>query len=850
MFKAGWVFALVPVVAASAAWAGEVPLYQPASAWVVPAQLPGGAALAGDASPNVLLDLQQRLENGQLSSYVDSAWRVASPEMLAQLATITIPWAPDKGDMIVHELSIQRAGERIDLLAKGQKFTVLRREQALEQRELTGILTATLAVEGLQVGDILRLRLTTTAKDQALGGRVQSTSQLAAEPARLGQARMRFSWPVNAAPKWKILAAGVTATPVRKGNYAELALTLPIAKQPEMPADAPPRYLRPPLIELSTFADWADVSKVMAPLYATDGTIAADSALAKEVAAIMAADATPIGRAQRALQLVQDKIRYLAVGMDGGNYVPQTPVRTWDVRYGDCKAKTLLLLALLHAMKIDAEPVLAHVGLGDLVPDRLPSAAAFNHVFVRAQIGGDTLWLDGTGSGTRLADMHDTPPLRTVLPIRLAGANLMTITTHANARPLIDLSIDADESASTDIPTVFDAKVVVRGPLAAQLALANAQFGDKQRRQAVAGFFQGFFGEAQLSSASITSDPDAGTVTLAGRGVRTTLWYDADRKRKRGLALALSRLNFAPDRGRPAWNAIPAAADQMFGMHYRLQLRLPDDGRGVTIEGDQALKTLLAGHEISRSVEMKNGIVMIDERLEGTGAEIPAPQIPAERDKVAIVLARAPVITAAADTRRRWDLTGSDPRGATQMAAAEAIFTQAIANDPDEMTVYQSRASFRAGIGNRKGALADLTQAIKLAPSVDLYLRRAGIAYELGDAAAALADAQAARAIDPGSADAIGRIGFYLGERGELARAVAMLDERIALGGETKADFEKAKADLIGQFGDPVAAVKLFDGLISAKPGSPSLLNGRCWTKATRNVMLDSALKVLISIES
>ncbi|WP_438895209.1 hypothetical protein, partial [Bacillus cereus group sp. BC312] len=76
--------------------------------------------------------------------------------------------------------------------------------------------------------------------------------------------------------------------------------------------------------------------------------------------------------------------------------MPQSPQKTWDARYGDCKAKTLLLLAMLHAMGIEAEPVLAGVRLGELVPERIPSAAAFDHVLVRATIGSESLWLDGT----------------------------------------------------------------------------------------------------------------------------------------------------------------------------------------------------------------------------------------------------------------------------------------------------------------------------------------------------------------------------------------------------------------------------------------------------------------------
>ncbi len=838
-----WLGPVVALTAASAAEAGDVPLYQPAPAWVVPAPLAEAAGRAGASTAPVIFDIQQRIEDGRLWAYFDGATRITSPEALAAMATMTLPWAPDKGDLIVHELSILRDGKAIDLLAQGQKFTVLRREEALEQRELTGILTATLAIEGLQVGDILRIRASTTAKDEALAGRVQSVTQIMAEPMQIGMARMRFSWPSSAAPKWKILAQGVTAAPVRKGAYTELAVALPIPKQPEMPGDAPPRYRHSPLIELSTFAGWGDVSKVMAPLYETKGAIAAGGPIAAEVAAIQSAEATSLGRAQRALELVQDKIRYLAVGMDGGNYIPQKPERTWELRYGDCKAKTLLLLAMLHAMGIDAEPVLADISAGDFVPERLPSAQAFDHILVRATIDGETLWLDGTGSGSRLADIRDTPPFRNVLPVRPAGADLVRIEPRANARPSMEIAIDSDESASPDLPSVFDATAVVRGPNASMLTLATSQLGEKEKREAIGQFFMGFLGQAQFSTAALKPDPASGSVTLTAHGVTTTPWVTQERRLKRSLSSILAEFQFAPDRSRPAWKNIPVAAPDPNGMRYRLRIRLPDGGRGFTVEGEAGARERLAGWEMTRTMALEGGTVTVDERFDSTGAEIAPAEVAAERDRVATAKARAPRIVAPDSALRRWDLGGRDPAGATQVKAIEATLAAAIANDPEEVSGYSSRASFRSGIGDRKGALADLARALAIEPSVSLYLQRSGIAYEAGDFAAATADAEAARALDPSSSDATARLALLKAERGDLPGGIALLDERIALGGDTSFVYRQEKASLIGQFGDAAEALKQLDALIAEKPGSPSLLNERCWIKGTRSLMLDTALR-------
>lgn len=74
--------------------------------------------------------------------------------------------------------------------------------------------------------------------------------------------------------------------------------------------------------------------------------------------------------------------------MAGGNYVPQMPAFTWEKRYGDCKAKALLLLAMLRALDIEAEPVLASVGAGGLWASGSPRLARSTTCWCVRGVGG------------------------------------------------------------------------------------------------------------------------------------------------------------------------------------------------------------------------------------------------------------------------------------------------------------------------------------------------------------------------------------------------------------------------------------------------------------------------------
>jgi tetratricopeptide (TPR) repeat protein len=821
--------------------AGDQPLYAPAPDWVIAAQFSDSPTQAGSAGP-VLLDIQQRIYGPMVWKYSDTVVRLDSPEALSQNSDITVGWSPDKGDLIIHQLSILREGKEIDALASGQKFTVLRREQQLEQRALTGVLTATLAIEGLRVGDTVRLRASTTEKDAALGGRAQIIQPLIAEPVRISKASYKLSWRTNDAAKWKIFAEKVDAKPVRKGEISELVIPMPILKQPEIPDDAPGRFHNLAFVEASSFADWADVSRTMAPLYETQGLAGDSSAIADEIAKIKVATNDPLRRTAMALQLVQDKIRYLAIGMNGGNYIPQPPAKTWELRYGDCKAKTLLLLTILKAMDIEAEPVLAHSLLGDVVPLRVPSALAFNHILVRATIGGESFWLDGTGRGARLADIRDTPALGHLLPVRASGAELVKITLRPPARPMIDLSIEADESTSIDLPSVIDLNMVVRGEIASMLTLAASQMPLNEQRDLIDNVMQRYVGEAQYEFLTATPDVENGTVSIKGRGVFTTGWGLQDRRSERWLSRLPNLLAFEPDRARSAWADIPVVTAAPNVSRYKMRIKLPEGGRGYSIEGEQGFDKMVAGTSVRRSVTMADGFVVVEEMFGSNGTEIPAAQIASERELVTTTLARLPRLIAPSDARRRWNLDGVN--SVSQLKAIKAVYTKNDADaDEQNITSLTSSESFYRGIGDFKGAVEALDKQIAILPSLEAYLARAGARRELGDIGGALEDSRQARKLDPASPPAIISIATYMAELGDVSKALDLLDGRIALGGKTRDDYREARAAIAGEFGDAKTALAELDALISEKPGSPILLNQRCWLKATKNVQVESALK-------
>ena len=125
-----------------------------------------------------------------------------------------------------------------------------------------------------------------------------------------------------------------------------------------LPEGAPPRYAITRVVEYSSYPDWASLSRTFSSLFVKAATLPPSSPVKAEASRIAATSNDPAVRTEAALRLVEDGVRYVYVGLEGGNYRPATADETWRRRYGDCKAKTVLLIALLHELGIEAEPIL------------------------------------------------------------------------------------------------------------------------------------------------------------------------------------------------------------------------------------------------------------------------------------------------------------------------------------------------------------------------------------------------------------------------------------------------------------------------------------------------------------
>ena len=835
-------FALACVLAAApaTAQAGETPLTGPAPDWVIPApELP----LAGGsqpASPTTLFDEQVLIDGNRSTGYFDTASTASSPEELTRLGTLQLNWQPAHGDLTLHRIEIQRGTERIDLMKNGSGFTVLRREAGLENQIIDGTLTAVRQIEGLRLGDILRMSFSISESDDLLGGKVQTGLFLIPKPTKINFGRARLVWPANQAVAWKSMLPSISAKPRSiEGNRKELVVDMPVPALAELPADVPMRFRPLPLVSATTFTGWEEVAAVMAPPYRTEGTIADGSDLAKTVDAIAAAHADPVERMAEVLRTVQSDVRYQLIALGTGNYKPQAPAHTWEIRYGDCKAKTLLLMAMLHRMGITAEPVLANSKQGDLVPELLPAAQAFDHVFVRAEVAGESFWLDGTGLGSRLADIRDVPRLGHVLPLRSKGAALLKLPSRANARPSTTIDLDYDATAGPHLPVPFVLKLRYAGAWAEQLRI-NESSSEERLFELAENTAKTWTGSTTITKPTASYDPVEASWTLQVEGVGYPEWEYSEGRLELGVKPTI-RVAFEPDRSRSAWQNLPAMIDKPWTAHAKFTLRLPEEAKAATLEGEEPIRLDLPAVSYERTVTREGATIVEQVVSRESGVEVPPADISATRRAISDAAAKVLRIRLPADYPRRWDDVAAR-RGASAIARLRALFDKRIAEKPEEAVRLADRGWLATRMLDWSAAEADYGKALALDPSSNRFLQRAAIRVARNDYAGALKDAQAAYDLDSGGKNARSQLAQVLSELGKTDQALDLLDKLPDIASEEGESALLERAEIVLKSGRPDEAIALLDSALAKRQSSPTLLNGRCWFKSLANTDLPGAL--------
>ena len=772
-------------------------------------------------------DVQVRMGPGGYEIYMTNRLKVLKPEGLA-IGNITNTWNPSTDDLTVNELKILRGGQVIDVL-QSTKFQVIQRENQLEYSMLDGALTANLQIPGLQVGDEIELAATIRRQSAIFEGR--SFNMTVFPPnASQGVYRFRLVWSDPQSPQWKLSPDLGQPVLSQHGPQHELTSELMNPKSVVVADDAPARLNVRRLIEFSGFSSWAEVSNLLSPLFDKASTLTSGSAARAEVAKIAASTTDPIARAEAALTLVQDRVRYVYVGMNGGNYRPATADETWSRRFGDCKAKTALLLALLHELGIKAEAVLVSSTGGDGADQRLPTPEVFDHVLVRATIGSRNYWLDGTRLGDTRLDSLRALTSRWGLPIRSGHADLEAIPAQPVDLPLVSVVWDIDARAGFDTPAKVRAERVLHGDDARQLANQLSALSADDLRRAIEGAWRQSDNWIEPEKVGWRYEGSRNALVLTLGGHAKLDWTGDDRE---GRTYQIPGAGFTPPsemhRPKEQDQTAPWLTDFPGFRRWTTIVRLPPETRRWRWSYSAApVHELLGGVLFWRQAVLKDGVIRTTMSRRTLTPEVTAAEAQAVNDRlpkfdnnisqvfqVAVGVApsageqatpaepAAPSVKAAAavkDQAHAEEVLGEAAVKASRLQDALAHFNAALHLEPENVGTFRERADVLDSLGLRQEALSDLDEAWRIDPLDPVTIaarareaaaaparRASNLSYEPWDDPATVA-VVASPKDQPETAEDYVNDGTAFARQGQPDKALAAFDQAISL----KPDYAEA----------------------------------------------------------
>ena len=159
-------------------------------------------------------------------------------------------------------------------------------------------------------------------------------------------------------------------------------------------------------IEVSAPISWADLARWYAQLSA--GRYALTPALETQLAQHVKGARTLEDSLRAVHRWVSQDFRYVSLSLGIGGYLPRLPAQVLDTRYGDCKDKATLFIALARRLGggLKAYPVLLSSSGG--ADSTLPTVQQFDHMIAavdRPEQDGGRLYLDLTSDLTPYGEL-------------------------------------------------------------------------------------------------------------------------------------------------------------------------------------------------------------------------------------------------------------------------------------------------------------------------------------------------------------------------------------------------------------------------------------------------------------
>ncbi|VAW01943.1 hypothetical protein MNBD_ALPHA06-947 [hydrothermal vent metagenome] len=497
-------------------WAGAAQaaapeiLYGPTPSWVVPVQ---AATLSDEmleesgGSIFLLIDTQVFSDETTERLYYRKVIKTTNSTGVSEVSDVDITIDPAFQTLRIHQLKIIRDGKVIEQ-TKQAEIDMARLERDLDRRIYNGQWTALVRLADVRPGDIVDVAWSWEGRNPVFGANDFGTYALAwGVPVQ--KRHLRVNWPSKMVQRWQAKNSPVEPK-ITTADQRTVFTFGPYTSPAIVSETGTPGWIEQfPKFQISSFANWGDVARWAVPFYQNS----LPPTVAAEVDRIRLAHQQPMAQLLAALQFAQEDIRYLSISVGTGGYIPRDPAHTLEKRFGDCKDKTTLFVAMVQALGFEAVPALANLSTGQGLAEQIPSPGAFDHVITRVMVDGKPYWFDATATGQRgPLEQFSQADYGYALPLETTAAQLSPLQDHPNDQVSEKITEIIDISKGPDNPLTLSSISEFRGARADQIRNQLAQTGRKAMQKSYLKFYAGYFPGIRYETPVIIEDDQSNNI--------------------------------------------------------------------------------------------------------------------------------------------------------------------------------------------------------------------------------------------------------------------------------------------------------------------------------------------------
>lgn len=201
---------------------------------------------------------------------------------------------------------------------------------------------------------------------------------------------------------------------------------------------------------------WADVGKFYSSLL--QGLDELPSQAKQKIRDLVAGETDPRKKTEIVYKYLQANTRYTYIELGFGGWKPMPATEVATKGYGDCKALSNYMVAMLKEAGIKAYPALINSGNDHFENDDFP-ALWFNHLIVCVPMAHDSVWLECTSQTAPLGYQGSFTGNRHALLITPDGGAVVRTTAYSSSDNLrqrtINASVDDRGAARVTIKTRY-----------------------------------------------------------------------------------------------------------------------------------------------------------------------------------------------------------------------------------------------------------------------------------------------------------------------------------------------------------------------------------------------------------